>query len=156
VLLVGGERADLEACAELFGCFARRWLHAGPWGAGARLKLVVNLVLGLNRAALAEGLAFARACGVEPETALEALRAGAAYSRAMDVKGRKMIDGDFACQARLSQHLKDVRLILDVGRRAEAYLPFSAVHEQLLERLEAAGLGQDDNAAIIRAFDRQP
>jgi 3-hydroxyisobutyrate dehydrogenase-like beta-hydroxyacid dehydrogenase len=156
VLLVGGERADLESCADLFGCFARRWLLAGPWGAGARLKLVVNLVLGLNRAALAEGLAFARACGVAPETALEALRAGAAYSRVMDVKGRKMIDGDFACQARLSQHLKDVRLIRAAGRRAGAYLPLSAVHEQLLERLEASGLGQEDNAAIIRAFDRQP
>ena len=156
VLLVGGEPADVAACADLFGCFARRWLHAGPWGAGARLKLVVNLVLGLNRAALAEGLAFARACGVDPETALEALRAGAAYSRVMDVKGRKMIAGDFTCQAKLSQHLKDVRLILAAGRRAGAHLPLSAVHEQLLQRLEADGLGPADNAAIIRAFHRQP
>jgi 3-hydroxyisobutyrate dehydrogenase-like beta-hydroxyacid dehydrogenase len=155
VLLVGGDPADVAACADLFGCFARRWLHAGPWGAGARLKLVVNLVLGLNRAALAEGLAFARACGVDPETALEALRAGAAYSRVMDVKGRKMIAGDFTCQARLSQHLKDVRLILAAGRDKGAYLPLSAVHKELLERLEAAGLGRADNAAIIRAFDRE-
>jgi 3-hydroxyisobutyrate dehydrogenase-like beta-hydroxyacid dehydrogenase len=156
VLLVGGERATFEACADLFRCFARQWMYAGPWGAGARLKLVVNLVLGLNRAALAEGLAFARACGVDPELALDALRAGAAYSRVMDVKGRKMITGDFACQARLSQHLKDLRLILAAGRHAGAYLPLSAVHEQLLEPLEAAGLGSVDNAAIIRAFDRQP
>jgi 3-hydroxyisobutyrate dehydrogenase-like beta-hydroxyacid dehydrogenase len=156
VLLVGGERATFEACADLFRCFARQWLHARSWGAGAGLKLVVNLVLGLNRAALAEGLAFAQACGVDPELALDALRAGAAYSRVMDVKGRKMLEGDFACQARLSQHLKDVRLILAAGRRAGAYLPFSAVHEQLLERLEVAGLGSVDNAAIIRAFDQRP
>jgi 3-hydroxyisobutyrate dehydrogenase-like beta-hydroxyacid dehydrogenase len=154
VLLVGGEAADVAACADLFGCFARQWLHAGSWGSGARLKLVVNLVLGLNRAALAEGLAFARACGVEMETALEALRIGAAYSRVMDVKGRKMIAGDFTRQARLSQHLKDVRLILNEGRRAGAYLPLSAVHKQLLDRLEADGLGRADNAAIIRAFDQ--
>jgi 3-hydroxyisobutyrate dehydrogenase-like beta-hydroxyacid dehydrogenase len=153
VLLVGGEAADIAACADLFGCFARQWIHAGPWGAGARLKLVVNLVLGLNRAALAEGLTFARACGVDLEIALEALRAGAAYSRVMDVKGKKMIAGDFTCQARLSQHLKDVRLILAAGRDAGAHLPLSAVHEQLLARLEAAGLGREDNAAIIRAFD---
>jgi 3-hydroxyisobutyrate dehydrogenase-like beta-hydroxyacid dehydrogenase len=154
VLLVGGDAADVAACADLFSCFARQWLHAGPWGSGARLKLVVNLVLGLNRAALAEGLAFARACGVEQETALEALRIGAAYSRVMDVKGPKMIAGDFTCQARLSQHLKDVRLILNEGRRSGAYLPLSAVHEQLLDRLEADGLGRADNAAVIRAFDR--
>jgi 3-hydroxyisobutyrate dehydrogenase-like beta-hydroxyacid dehydrogenase len=156
VLLVGGERATFEACADLFHCFARQWLHAGSWGAGSRLKLVVNLVLGLNRAALAEGLAFAQACGVDQELTLEAMRAGAAYSRVMDVKGRKMLARDFTSQARLSQHLKDVRLILAAGRRAGAYLPLSAVHEQLLERLEAAGLGSMDNAAIIRAFDWQP
>jgi 3-hydroxyisobutyrate dehydrogenase-like beta-hydroxyacid dehydrogenase len=155
VLLVGGAPADVAACGDLFGCFARRWLHAGPCGAGARLKLVVNLVLGLNRAALAEGLGFARASGVDLNIALEALLAGAAYSRVMDVKGQKMIVGDFSCQARLSQHLKDVRLILGAGRHTGAYLPLSAVHERLLEDLETAGLGRADNAAIIRAFDRQ-
>ena len=61
---VGGERAASESCADLFACFAREWYHVGPWGSGAKMKLVVNLVLGLNRAALAEGLAFARACGL--------------------------------------------------------------------------------------------
>ena len=60
------------------------------------MKLVVNLVLGLNRAVLAEGLAFARRCGLDPEAVLEILQSGAAYSRVMDAKGRKMIDGDFA------------------------------------------------------------
>jgi 3-hydroxyisobutyrate dehydrogenase-like beta-hydroxyacid dehydrogenase len=156
VLMVGGERAAFDACLDLFRCFARQWFHVGPCGAGARLKLVVNLVLGLNRAVLAEGLAFARACGVDPAVALELLRAGAAYSRVMDTKGRKMVEEDFTCQAKLAQHLKDVRLILSAGRRAGAYLPFSTVHEQLLNRLDEAGLGQADNAAVIRALTRPP
>src|SRR5437868_6703975 len=52
--------------ADLFACFAREWFYLGPWGSGSRMKLVVNLVLGLNRAVLAEGLAFARACGLDP------------------------------------------------------------------------------------------
>ena len=86
VALVGGEQTDADACADLFGCFARRWFYLGPWGSAARMKLVVNLVLGLNRAALAEGLAFARACGLDPAVALSVLRAGAAYSRVMDNK----------------------------------------------------------------------
>jgi 3-hydroxyisobutyrate dehydrogenase-like beta-hydroxyacid dehydrogenase len=153
VVLVGGDRVAAEACADLFACFARHWFYAGPVGSGARLKLVVNLVLGLNRAALAEGLAFARACGIDPAQALEVLAAGAAYSRVMDTKGAKMTAGDFTCQAKLSQHLKDVRLIRTEGQRAGARLPLSAVHEELLERLEAAGYGPADNSAIVRAFD---
>src|SRR5437763_13600433 len=86
VALVGGDQADAVGCADLFGCFARQWFYLGPWGSAARMKLVVNLVLGLNRAALAEGLAFARACGLDPAVALSVLRAGAAYSRGLDNK----------------------------------------------------------------------
>ncbi|MEZ6092218.1 MAG: NAD-binding protein [Pirellulaceae bacterium] len=53
------------------------------------MKLVVNLVLGLNRAALAEGLHFARSQGLDIEKVLEILRNGAAYSRIMDTKGKR-------------------------------------------------------------------
>jgi 3-hydroxyisobutyrate dehydrogenase-like beta-hydroxyacid dehydrogenase len=137
----------------LFRLCARQWFHVGPWGSGARTKLVVNLVLGLNRAALAEGLAFARACGLDLPAVLDVLRSGAAYSRAMDTKGRKMIEGDFAPEARLAQHLKDVRLILDAGRRSGATLPLSELHERLLAGQTDRGLGDLDNSAVIRAFE---
>jgi 3-hydroxyisobutyrate dehydrogenase-like beta-hydroxyacid dehydrogenase len=153
VVLVGGERAAADACADLFAAVAREWFYLGPGGAAARMKLAVNLVLGLNRAALAEGLAFAKAVGIDPGEALRVLRAGAAYSRVMDAKGPKMVAGDFRPQAKLAQHLKDVRLILESAARAGAAVPLSAVHRELLERLVAAGLGDADNAAIIRAFD---
>lgn len=152
-VLAGGSRRTFTACGDLFGCFARRTFHVGASGNGARLKLVVNLVLGLNRAVLAEGLAFARAIGVSPARALEILAAGAAYSRVMDTKGSKMLKRNFAPQARLSQHLKDVRLILSLGRRRQAKLPLSALHRRLLARLETEGFGEQDNSAIIRAFD---
>lgn len=120
------------------------------------MKLVVNLVLGLNRAVLAEGLAFAKAQGLDPAFTLEVLRSGAAYSRAMDTKGDKMVREDFTPQARLAQHLKDVRLILAAGHECRAKLPLSGVHEQLLNALAAAGCGDLDNSAIIRAFEPKP
>src|SRR5262245_20956049 len=91
VVMAGGEARDIEDNTDLLRCFAARWFHVGPHGSGARMKLVVNLVLGLNRAVLAEGLAFAGASGLDPRTALEVLRAGVAYSRVMDTKGEKML-----------------------------------------------------------------
>src|SRR3954471_2528988 len=141
------------AATLLFRLIAKRWFHVGPWGSGARTKLVVNLVLGLNRAALAEGLAFARACRLDLPAVLEILQSGAAYSRAMDAKGRKMIDGDFTPQAKLSQHLKDVRLILEQGVQTGSRLPFSTLHETLLAELTDSGLGECDNSAVFRAFE---
>lgn len=152
VVMAGGPRAAFDACADLFAAFAARSFHLGPWGSGARTKLVVNLVLGLHRAVLAEGLALAGKLGLDAAATLDVLKAGVAYSRVMDTKGDKMLARDFTPQARLAQHLKDVRLILDAGARVAARLPLSEAHRRLLEQLDAAGLGALDNSAILRAY----
>lgn len=153
IVIAGGDGQALQRCLPILLAFSSRVFHAGPCGSGAQMKLVVNLVLGLNRAALAEGLVLASGFGLSLELALEVLKAGPAYSRAMDRKGRKMIDGDFEPEARLSQHLKDVRLILDAGRSNGVRLPLSRQHASLLERAEALGFGGADNSAVIKAFD---
>ena len=113
------------------------------------MKLVTNLVLGLNRAALAEGLVLAEELGVDGKQAFDVLRRSMAYSRIMDTKGEKMLTRDFTPQARLSQHLKDVRLILASSRMP---LPLSEAHRALLEKAEALGFGGADNSAVISAY----
>jgi 3-hydroxyisobutyrate dehydrogenase-like beta-hydroxyacid dehydrogenase len=148
--MVGGDEAAFQQCADLFAAFASAVIHTGPCGTGSRMKLVTNLVLGLNRAALAEGLAFAAGLGLDPALALDALMRSMACSRIMDTKGPKMIARDFAPQARLSQHLKDVRLMLSASAKR---LPLSEAHRALLEKAESLGCGALDNSAILRAYD---
>ena len=154
VVLAGGPAAAFDQCQDLFRLFARRWFHLGPCGSGSQMKLVSNLVLGVNRAALAEGLWLGKAFGLDPETVLTVLRESMAYSRIMDTKGEKMIRGDFEPQARLSQHHKDVRLMLQAAARAGTDLPLTRAHARLLELAESAGYGDQDNSAVIRAFER--
>lgn len=149
-VMVGGEPEAFEACCDLWPVLGANVYHTGAIGSAAKMKLVCNLVLGLNRAALAEALVFAQCIGVDPAAALEILRGSMAYSRVMDVKGQKMLEEDFTVQARLSQHLKDVRLMLDSG----VTLPLSQTHRQLLEQAEALGLGDVDNCAIIKAIQQ--
>ncbi|MGA3189495.1 MAG: NAD(P)-dependent oxidoreductase, partial [Bryobacteraceae bacterium] len=156
VVLCGGAAAAFEVCRPIFGAIAERMFHLGGAGAGTRMKLAFNLVLGLNRAVLAEGLEFARKAGIRPEVALDVLKHGAAYSRVMDTKGQKMLDEDFAPQARLAQHLKDVRHILAEGGESGAVLPLSEVHARILQELDAAGFGANDNSAVIRWFKGLP
>jgi len=153
VVLAGGPSAAFESCQDLFRLFARRWFHLGPCGSGSQMKLVSNLVLGLNRAALAEGLWLGKVLGLDMETVLTVLRESMAYSRIMDTKGEKMIRGDFEPQARLSQHHKDVRLMLKAAAGAGTDLPLTQAHARLLELAERAGCGALDNSAIIRAFE---
>jgi 3-hydroxyisobutyrate dehydrogenase-like beta-hydroxyacid dehydrogenase len=152
IVMTGGPDQLATRCDELLATFSRQRFHVGPWLAAARMKLVVNLVLGLNRAVLAEGLSFAKACGIEPRRALEVLQAGPAFSRVMESKGERMVTGNFAPEARLAQHAKDVRLILEQGGQVGAPLPFSTVHSELLTRLIELGWGDEDNSAIVRAF----
>lgn len=154
-VIVGGERTAFDACADLWPVLGRNVFHVGPTGCAARMKPVGNLVLGLNRAALAEGLAFAESLGLDPRAALEVLRASPAYSRQMDTKGQKMLDRDFTPQARLSQHLKDVRLILQAAAAAGLTLPLTDAHRRLLEQAETLGLGDLDNSAVVEAVRRK-
>jgi 3-hydroxyisobutyrate dehydrogenase-like beta-hydroxyacid dehydrogenase len=151
-LMVGGDAESVAASADIFESIGQQTFHTGPAGTGAKMKLVTNLVLGLNRAALAEGLAFAGSLGFDPTLSLAVMRGSAAYSRIMDTKGERMVHGDFAPDARLSQHLKDVRLIVDIGRQAGLPMPFSAAHRAVLEEAEAAGYGELDNSAIIKVL----
>jgi 3-hydroxyisobutyrate dehydrogenase-like beta-hydroxyacid dehydrogenase len=153
-VLVGGDAATFAACADLWPVMGNRVFHVGPCGSAAKMKLISNLVLGLNRAVLAEGLAFAEAIGVPPAAALEVLLASPAYSRAMDVKGRKMVERDYTVQARLSQHMKDVGLMLQAAAAAGLTLPFVDTHRRLMEQAEAAGLGDKDNSVILEVIRR--
>jgi 3-hydroxyisobutyrate dehydrogenase-like beta-hydroxyacid dehydrogenase len=153
-VMAGGRRPVFDAAAPIFRPFASQSFYMGGYGAGARMKLVANLALGLHRAVLAETLSFAQASGISPVDAMAVLKAGAAYSRVMDDKGEKMLKHDFSVEAKLSQHLKDVRLILASAKAKGAKTPLSEVHRQLLEKLEAAGYGEVDNSAIVMAYEQ--
>lgn len=151
-IIVGGEPQHLQQARPILRSWSERLFHVGPSGSGARMKLIVNLVLGLNRAVLAEGLNLARECGFDAAQALEILKATPAYSRVMDTKGPKMVAGDFRPEARLAQHLKDVRLIEQLAAKHFAHIPLTSLHAELLEQAVELGWGDADNSAIIHAF----
>lgn len=152
LVMVGGTLPVFELCTDIFDAFALKTFHMGPSGKGAEAKLIVNLVLGLNRLVLAEGLVLAQKTGVDIDVLLDVFKMGGAYSRVMDIKGEKMIHGDFTTQAALDQHLKDVELILDLGARTETPLPVTGLHAQLLRTGVALGFAERDNSAIVEVL----
>lgn len=155
VICAGGDAAVIEECRDLFNLFCKQLFHLGPAGAGARAKLVANLSIGLHRLVLAEALLLAESMGLDMEQTLALLKSGAAYSRMMDAKGEKMIRRDYEPEARLAQHLKDVRLILESGKRQGVVLPLSRLHEALLALGAGEGLGGLDNSAVFEILRNQ-
>lgn len=154
-LLLGGDVGALQDCAPVLSAIADKRIHAGAAGMGAKAKLATNLVLGLNRAVLAEGMVFAERMGISPAQFLAMVLASPATSGAAEAKGQMMVDGDFKPQSRIRQHLKDVHLMIERAARDGQKLPLSETHASLMRAAIAAGDGDLDNAAIIREVRRQ-
>ena len=153
--MVGGEKKAFEDCQDIFRALSEKVFYLGACGNGSKAKLASNLILGLNRLVLAEGLVFADKLGLELEGFLEMLKATPAYSAAMDVKGRKMLEGDFTPQARIHQHHKDLSIILKYAQRKGQELPLSKVHLDILQKAIEAGDAELDNSAVIREIQRR-
>ena len=124
-------------------------------GDGGRAKLAVNLILGLNRLALAEGLTFAERLGLDPAAFLDVARGSAAYSQIMDVKGERMVRRKFAPEGRARQTFKDVGLMLDQARAVGQELPLLNVHADVLQACLRHGEGDLDNSVVIEEIRRR-
>ena len=154
--LVAGDRAVLEEAAPVLDAFLKIRHDLGAVGNGSRAKLAVNLILGLNRAALAEGLVFAGQLGLDPVAFLDVARGSAAYSQVMDVKGQLMARREFQRpQSRVDQSLKDFNLMLAQAKIKGQDLPFASVYARMLEDCVAHGEAEWDNAAIAEAIARR-
>jgi 3-hydroxyisobutyrate dehydrogenase-like beta-hydroxyacid dehydrogenase len=154
-LLLGGEAQHIESVRPVLNALATLQVHVGGAGMAAKAKLATNLVLGLNRAALAEGMVFAQTMGIQPETFLQLVLNTPARSEAAVVKGDMMVKEQFEPQSRIRQHLKDVQLMLDTAEMRSQNLPLSQAHAQLMRNAIAQGDGELDNAAIIRQIRRE-
>ena len=154
-LLLGGDAAAIAAQTPVLEAISSRRIHVGGAGMGARAKLATNLVLGLNRAALAEGMVFAETQGIAPATFLQLVLQTPARSGAAEAKGQMMVDGDFTPQSRIRQHLKDVELMIESAHHNGQKLPLSETHAALMRSAIAAGDGDLDNAAIINQIRRE-
>ena len=155
VALVGGDRATMDIAASVLNALCRQHFYLGPAGSGGRAKLAINLVGGLNRAVMAEGLAFAESMGLELAPLLEVMKSSAVYSRAMDTRGMKMVESDFTPHAWLTQSLKDFKLMHEVAARIGQELPLATQYVQLVESCIAHGEGQLDNSVVIQELRRR-
>src|SRR5471030_1735922 len=155
VALIGGDKAIADEVAPVLDALFARRFHVVKIGDGGRAKLAVNLILGLNRLALAEGLVFAEKMGLDPAAFLEVAKGSASYSQVMETKGHKMVRGDFSPEGRVKQTLKDAHMMLDQGAAIGQPLKSLQVHADTLEACVKLGEAELDNSAIIKEVRRR-
>src|SRR4029077_11708787 len=155
VALIGGDIGIAEEARDVLDALFARRFHIGKIGDGGRAKLAVNLILGLNRLALAEGLVFAERLGLDPAAFLAVARGSASYSQVMETKGPKMIRRDYTPEGRVRQTLKDAHLMLDQAAAVGQKLPMLEVHADVLEACARTGESDMDNSIIIEEVRRR-
>ncbi len=154
--LIGGNQAVIEAACDLLDTVYSTRSVTGTAGSATKTKLAINLIGGLNRIALAEGLVFAERLGLDTGNFLEVAKQSAVYSKIMDAKGNMMVARDFSNPlGKLSQHLKDVRIMFAEAQKRGQELPMLARLLELLEACEARGDGDKDNTSTLEEIRRR-
>jgi 3-hydroxyisobutyrate dehydrogenase len=151
----GGEPEAIRRCKDVLEDLGKEVVHVGALGAGMQLKLVLNLVMGLEMQALAEAVAAGVALQLDRTQVLEAIAKSGFASPVMSFKARRMIgrrygDPDF----RLRLMAKDLALV--AGGPGDRRLPMTEAARRTHEEAVAAGLGDLDCAAIVSRFERPP
>ncbi|HEY1648043.1 MAG TPA: NAD(P)-dependent oxidoreductase [Terracidiphilus sp.] len=139
-LLAGGDKETFEQCVPIFESIARQWFLIGPGSSGVQMKLVVNLLLGIDMQAIAEAVSLGEHLQIDRNVLLDVLSKTAVIAPAMVGKIRKIRDSDYSPEFPLRLMSKDMDLAMDAARGAGANLPAAAVAQSVLaSNLSASG-----------------
>jgi 3-hydroxyisobutyrate dehydrogenase len=147
-LMCGGERAAFDAVKPVLDKMSASLRFVGPAGQAAKVKALVNMVMNINTAGLAEGLGLGEALGLDLTMLREVFAQTGANSRVLETDGEDMQNHDHACYFSASHAAKDSGIALALGRGAGLELPLAAATKAQYDAMCAAGLGELDKSGI--------
>ena len=146
-LLAGGDHKTFEQCAPIYESIAKQWFLIGPGSSGILMKLVVNLLLGIDMQAIAEAVSLGEHLQIDRNVLLDVLSKTAVIPPAFVGKFQKIRNGDYSPEFPLRLMSKDMDLVMDAARISGADLPAAIVAQSVLASNVTAH-GDLDLAAI--------
>lgn len=153
-IMVGGAEADFAAMQPIFEKLGKTITLCGPNGAGQIVKACNQIQVALNILGMAEALVLGAKAGVDPAIIHKVLSGGYAQSRVADVRGPKVLQGDFRPGFKARFHFKDLNIILKTGNDYGVPLPVTSLVHELFAALLAAGGGDLDHTAVITVLEK--
>lgn len=142
-LFAGGEQETFIRCVPIFESIARQWFLMGPATAGIRMKLVVNLLLGIGMEAIAEAVSLAEHLKLNRDLLLEVLPKTTVVAPAFSGKFRKIRMGDYSPQFPLHLMNKDMSLAESAAEQSGAELPAGRAARRVFEEALAENSALD-------------
>lgn len=153
-IMVGGKPEVFERVKPVLACMGQTIVHIGGHGAGQVTKACNQIVTGVVMEAVAEALTLARASGVDAGKVREALLGGFAYSKVLEVHGKRMLERTFKPGFKAKLHQKDMAIVLKEAQQLGLSLPAAALVAQHFNAMVGAGEAELDNSGIIRVLER--
>jgi 3-hydroxyisobutyrate dehydrogenase len=152
-IMVGGDPAAFERARPLLEVMGKTVVHQGPPGSGQHTKLVNQITIASTMIGVMEGLAYARAAGLDPDTVLASIGAGAASSWSLANLLPRVLRGDLAPGFFIRHFVKDLRIALDEADEMGLDLPGLELAHQLYERVMSNGGGDYGTQALWLAYE---
>lgn len=151
-IMVGGDKTIFEKVYDILMVMGSTAVYCGDIGAGNTTKLVNQIIVAVNIAAISEGLTLAKKAGLAPEVVFDAIRGGLAGSTALNAKAPMMISDDFKPGFKINLHIKDLRNVLETGHSIGTPLPLTAMVMEMMQTLRADGFGECDHSALSKYY----
>eukprot|EP00197_Chlamydomonas_leiostraca_P011313 CAMPEP_0202865804 /NCGR_PEP_ID=MMETSP1391-20130828/6361_1 /ASSEMBLY_ACC=CAM_ASM_000867 /TAXON_ID=1034604 /ORGANISM="Chlamydomonas leiostraca, Strain SAG 11-49" /LENGTH=322 /DNA_ID=CAMNT_0049545681 /DNA_START=91 /DNA_END=1059 /DNA_ORIENTATION=- len=152
IFLTAGDQALFDAVAGPLGAMGKASFFLGEVGAGANMKLVVNMIMGSMMVAFAEGLALAEQSGLKQQDLLDVLGLGAIAAPMFAMKGPSMMAHKYAPAFPLKHQQKDMRLAIQLGDQHAQTLPVASAANAAYLQARGKGLGDEDFSAVLEAI----
>ena len=151
-LMAGGEADDVADAHNVLQHVATNYTHMGPAGAGQTTKLINQVLCGLGFLAVAEARQLALDGGVDALKIPAALKGGRADSALLQEYMPRFATKDYRRTGRIDNMVKDLAAVQDLARATHTAMPLTAVCAEVHRMLTAAGLGGEDQAALMEFF----
>ena len=153
VFMVGGDKIALSKVEKILLAMGRKVIYMGENGSGATAKLAHNTIVGINAVALAEGMAIAASGGINGNSFLELVQSGGAASRTAELKGPKLLSGDYDVQFSLELMLKDMKLASVLSEGLKVPTPLLEAAKSMFQIGERKGYAELDMSSVGKAYE---
>ncbi len=147
-LMLGGSAEAVAAAADVLDDLAQTRRHVGGPGQAAKVKALVNMVMNINTAGLAEGLGLGSALGLDLAMLKEVFAGTGANSRVLETDGDDMIHREHECYFSAAHAAKDSRIANELAAASGVPVPLSQATERQYRKLIALGLGELDKSGV--------
>ena len=147
-LMLGGKPEVFERAKPILEKLSASMRYVGPAGKAAEVKALVNMVMNINTAALAEGLGLGAALGLDLTMLREVFSQTGANSRVLQTDGEDMQNREHSCFFSAAHAAKDSGIALKLSKQAGLTLPLAAATRKQYDRMVKEGLGELDKSGI--------